>query len=250
MALLDYLRPDYPKTTVDATGIRITYVMRGLKSVIDPLKVGIGSTFNGYRVERTNEDTLANSGYIDYTVEAYYTFPSSTTQQDDDQYPFYEIDQVQIEKSLKQHPAFIGFVAADWQAINAWENESDQALKAAYQYYLRDKDNVAGGSVQTLTGTTSTGQKAYAYLRLRGTESFLDFAPVVRRTTKYRGTNAPSSADAGQKTSAPSYAPSGYEWLKTADRVSKQGVKSIDWIRQEEWTGARKVLLDKDEIFP
>lgn len=250
MALLDYLRPDYPKTTVDATGVRITYVMRGLKSVIDPLKVGIGSTFNGYKVERTSEDTLANSGYIDYTVEAYYTFPSSTTQQDDDQYPFYEIDQVQIEKSLKQHPAFIGFDAADWQAINAWENESDQVLKAAYQYYLRDKDNVAAGSVQTLTGTTSTGQKAYAYLRLRGTESFLDFAPVVRRTTKYRGTNAPSSADAGQKTSAPSYAPSGYQWLKTADRVSKQGVKSIDWIRQEEWTGARKVLLDKDEIFP
>lgn len=249
MALIDLLRPDYPKTQTDSTGVRRTYVMRGLKTVIDPLKVGIGSMFQGYPVDRTSEDAISTSGWIDYTVETYYTFPQATSQVDDDQYPFYEIDQVQIEKSLKQHPAFASFVAADWQAVNAWDNEMDMALKAAYQYYLRDKENSPVGSVQTLTGTTTTGQKAYAALRLRGVESFLDFAPVVRRTTKYRGNSAPSSADAGQKTSAPSYAPAGYEWLKTADRVSKQGVKSIEWIRQEEWTGARKVLLDKDEIF-
>lgn len=250
MALIDLLRPDYPKVHVDATGIRRTYLMRGLKSVIDPLKVGIGQLFYGERVERTNEDPLGTTGYIDYSIETYYTFASATTQEDNDQYPFYEIDQVQVEKSLKQHPAFIAFTAADWQAINAWENELDMTLKAAYKYYLRDKENTAVGSVQTLTGTTSTGQKAYAYLRLRGVESFLDYAPVVRRTTKYRGNQAPSAADAGQKTSAPPYAPDGYQWLKTADRVSKQGVKSVDWVRQEEWTGARKVLLDKDEIFP
>lgn len=29
----------------------------------------------------------------------------------------------------------------------------------------------------------------------------------------------------------------------------ESGVRGIEWIRQEEWTGARKVLLDKDEVF-
>lgn len=144
---------------------------------------------------------------------------------------------------------FISFAAADWAAITAWDNELDQELKASYQYYKRDADGRTAGSIQTLTGTTSTGQKAYAYLRLRGVESFLDFAPVVRRTSRYLGSSAPDSSDAGQKTDAPAYAPAGYQWLKTADRVSKQGTRGVEWIRQEEWTGARMVLLDKDSLF-
>lgn len=249
MALIDYLRPDYPRKQLDISGRRTVYVMRGARSVLEPMFLGIGAMFDGAPVERTDTADIGTSGYIDYTIETYLTFAQSTAEVTDDQYPYFEIDQVQIEKPLKQHPAFISFSAADKQAVNAWEDENDQALRAAYQYFLRDKDMETVGSVVTLTGTTTTGQQAYARLRLLGTESFLDFAPVVRRTSKYRGNVAPSSADAGQKTSAPSYAPAGYEWLKTCDRVSKQGTKSIEWIRQEEWTGARKILLDKDELF-
>lgn len=249
MALIDYLRPDYPREQQDSTGIRKVYVMRGKRSVLEPLFLGIGAAFDGAFIDRTDIQNIATSDVIDYTVETYLTFAQTTAEVTDDQYPFSEIDQVQIEKPLKQHPAFITFTSADWQAVNAWENENDMALKAAYQYFLRDKDSETVGSVLTLTGTSTAGQQAYARLRLLGTESFLDFAPVVRRTSRYRGSAAPSSADAGQKTTAPAYAPAGYEWLKTCDRVSKQGTKSIEWIRQEEWTGARKVLLDKDELF-
>lgn len=249
MALIDYLRPDYPRRSTDISGRRTVYVMRGKRSVLEPLFLGIGQAFDGAFVDRTSIQDIATSDVIDYTVETYYAFAQTTAEVIDDQYPFYEIDQVQIEKSLKQHPTFISYTSADWQAVSAWENEQDPALKAAYQYYLRDKDSETVGSILTLTGTTTTGQKAYARLRLLGAESYLDFAPVVRRTTKYRGSAAPSSADAGQRTTAPSYAPAGYEWLKTCDRVSKQGTKSIEWVRQEEWTGARKVLIDKDEIF-
>lgn len=249
MALTDFLRPDYPKLSTDSTGVRRTYVFRGLKTAIDPVRVSPGMMFAGNPVDRTGEEPIATSGWIDYTVETFYTFPQATEQVDDDQYPFYEIDQVQIEKNLRQHPLFAAFSNADWLAVNAWEDEIDQSLKQAYQYYIRNKDGESDGSLLTLTGSATVGQVAYARLRRLGVESYLDFAPVVRRTTKYRGNAAPSSADAGQKTTAPSYAPTGYEWLKTCDRVSKQGTRSTEWLRQEEWTGARKVLIDKDGIF-
>ena len=252
MPLIDYLRPDFPKVATDATGIRRTYLMRGPTATLQPLIPAINNTWSdGYKVTNTHREPIGTSSWSDVTVETLQAFEQAvTTQETSQEYPFWEIDQVQIEKSLLQHPRFISFSTADWAAVTAWEGEMDNALKAAFQYYLRDKDGAPTGTVQALTGTTSAGQKAFANLRLLGVESFLDFAPVVRKTSKYFGDAAPNSADAGQKTAdAPTYAPSGYEWLKTADRVSKQGLRGNEWLRQEEWTGARKVLVDKDSLF-
>lgn len=249
-ALIDFLRPDYPQLSRDATGVRRIYAFRGLTASIVPALPAIGATWLDFHpVADVRHNPVGTSAWSDAIVETYQVDAQSTTEKTDDQYPNFEIDQVQIEKPLRQHPGFINFAAADWQAVNAWDAETDHALRSNFQYYLRDKDGLAVGSVVTLTGTTATGQKAYAYLRLRGVESFLDFAPVVRRNSRYLGSSAPSAADAGQKTTAPAYAPDGYEWLKTADRVSKSGARGIEWIRQEEWTGARKVLLDKDSLF-
>lgn len=249
-ALIDFLRPDYPQLSRDATGVRRTYAFRGPTASIVPVLPVIGATWlDFYPVADVRHNPVGTSAWSDAIVETYQVDAQSTAEKTDDQYPNFEIDQVQIEKPLRQHPGFINFAAADWQAVNAWDAETDHALRSNFQYYLRDKDGLAVGSVVTLTGTTATGQKAYAYLRLRGVESFLDFAPVVRRNSRYLGSSAPSAADAGQKTTAPAYAPDGYEWLKTADRVSKSGARGIEWIRQEEWTGARKVLLDKDSLF-
>lgn len=250
MALIDYLKPGYPTTTTDASGVSMTYVFVGQKAEIDPLRVNVGSTFlYGGKVNRTDVQYIESTGFIEYTVEVYFVATEATYESTDQQYPYFEIDYVQIEKNIKQHPDFITFTDADMVAINAWEAEVNQDFKSKYQYRLRDEENKPTGETLTLSGTTSAGQKAYAYLRLRGVESFLDFAPVVRRTSKYFGSSAPASSDAGQKTTAPTYAPSGYEWLKTADRINKQGTRGIEWLRQEEWTGARKVLLDKDELF-
>lgn len=248
--LLDFIRPDYPQLVRDASGVRRTYVLRGPEAIITPLLPDIGDTWvDGNPVSDVGSAKIGTSGWFDYTIDTYKVDTKATAEKTDDQYPFWEIDQVQIEKPLKQHPAFISFTSADWAAVNAWDVETDHLLRSGYQYYLRDKDGLPVGSIVTLTGTTHAGQKAYAYLRLRGADSFLDFAPVVRRNSRYIGSSAPDSSDAGQKTIAPAYAPEGYEWLKTADRVSKAGAKGIEWIRQEEWTGARKVLFDKDSLF-
>jgi len=248
--LMDYLRPGYPKQSVDVNSSRWTYVFRGPTATLAPLRPAANSGFDSHGlVERTTIEELDNPDFCEITVETVQTFALTTAAITDDQFPYWEIDQVQIEKNLRQHPAFIGFTAAEWIAIDAWDQELDNAQRQVFSYWVRDKQGDPVGSPITLTGTTTTGPKGFAVLRLLGVESFLDFAPVVRKTSKYRGSTAPSSADAGQKVTAPTYAPSGYEWLKTADRVSKTGSRSNEWTRQEEWTGARKVLLDKDELF-
>lgn len=248
--ILTFLRPDYPQLVRDSSGVRRVYALRGPTSTLTPLLPDIGDKWlDFYPVSDVRSVKVGTSDWSDYTIETYQVEAKVTAEKTDEQYPYWEIDQVQVEKHIKQHPAFIRFSPADWQAVNAWDVETDNVLRSASKYYLRDKDGLAVGSVVTLTGTTSTGQKAYAYLRLRGVDSFLDFAPVVRRNSRYIGSAAPDSLDAGQKTTAPAYAPAGYEWLKTADRISKTGSKGIEWIRQEEWTGARKVLLDKDSLF-
>lgn len=249
-SLLDFLRPGFPRTEQDIAGLRYIYEVIGPAATIFPALPKIGATWLDTRpVTNVTSEYVGKTNYMIATVTTYKIDNTATAVQNDDQYPFWEIDQVQVEKSLRQHPAFITFVAADWFAISAWENEIDQDLKSQYKYYKRDAEGKTAGTIQTLTGTVSAGQTAYAYLRLRGVESYLDFAPVVRRNSRYLGSSAPNSSDAGQKTTAPAYAPEGYEWLKTADRVTKQGAKGIEWIRQEEWTGARKVLIDKDDLF-
>lgn len=253
MAFLDHLRPDYPRFAEDTSGIRAVWVLRGTTAELAAVLPAVSTTFsyNGlpYVIEKLAQDQIATSTIYEATLEGYYSKAVTEDEVVDEQYPFYAIDYVQVEKSLKQHPDFSAFTADDWAAVNAWDDELDTTVKADLQYYVRDQDGSATGSPIALTGTSTTGQIAYATLRLKGVESFLDYAPEVTLTTKYFSTTPPSAEDAGQKTSAPSYAPSGYEWLKVMDRVQKQGVRSIVWLREEKWLGARKVLLDKDEIF-
>lgn len=249
MALVDHLKYGYPIETKDDTGVARVYEYRALASVLDPLTPSTFSSIDSMPVQRTERKVLENPDWIDLTVYVYQPYAATTVEQTDNQYPFFEIDQVQNEKTLRQHPDFITFTAADWKAVLAWDAETDTVARADFKYYVRDAAGEAVGASVALTGTSSTGQKAYATLRLLGVESFLDFAPVVRRTSRYNGNNPPSSADTGQKVTAPSYAPAGYEWLKTADRVSKAGLNAGFWIRQEEWIGARKILLDKDDLF-
>lgn len=249
-SLLDYVRPGFPKSTRDASGWKLYYELIGPATTIIPVLPAIGATWLDARpVTDVGYEPVGNSAWVVATIETYKIDTQAAAAVADEQYPFWEIDQVQVEKSIRQHPAFIAFTAADWAAVTNWENEQSPVLKTAYKYYERDSEGTPAGSIQDLTGTTAAGQVAYAYLRLRGVESFLDFAPVVRRNSRYIGSSAPDSSDAGQKTAAPAYAPDGYDWLKTADRISKQGSKGVEWIRQEEWTGARKILIDKDDLF-
>jgi hypothetical protein len=70
----------------------------------------------------------------------------------------------------------------------------------------------------------------------KGTESFMLYAQVSRVTTKHAA--KPSTFKCGYRSSPPSACRvAGYEYLKTADRLSRQ---SRSWTPTQEWTGAQK----------
>lgn len=271
------LKADYPQLVNDETGVRRVYVyLAPLSSLTVP---GYKTIYEGHPVDRASMQTVDVSNWGELTIETLekapqldddaqvtdtpegsdgdITEPPAPTsgpaaQVENDQYPFYEIEWVQLEKALRQHPAFAEFTPTDWTAIDLWEKETDVAARAAFQYWNRDKEGLAVGDLQTLGASAEPDKspQVYAKLRLLGVESFLEFAPVARKTSRYRGNSAPATDDAGTKVGSDPFdgVPADYEWLKTADRSSKQGF-GIEWLRQEEWTGAVTILLDKREVF-
>lgn len=271
------LKENYPQSTSSSEGCLRTYVYRAPTASLPQISYGI--IYLGHPVQTSTKEQVGLSSLYELTIVtlqrtpaldgdgiiiddpegdegSIYIAPPVTVgppaEVVDGQYPFFEIEWAQTEKALKFHPAFASSTVAEWAAIDAWEKETELQQKAIFKFYYRDKENSTTGGLQTLgaTGLPDSSQQDYAKLRFFGVESFLDFAPVARKSSRFRGWNAPETSDAGQKVGSDPFTgvPSGYLWLKSADRSSKQGFGN-EWIRQEEWLGARIILLDKDEIF-
>lgn len=285
---LPYLVRGYPQNRAEDAGVRNVYLYRGPTSTLQSfaLTYPVNRMYlDGMPVASIELIPLENPLYSEMTVETFLPrgqpaiptgsgaesgllpppeinptspLPPQTSVQKtvgevrrgaagvSDEYPFYEIDSTQVEKPLLQHPAFAAFTATQLLGCRAWDDETDTTAKASYQFWNRDKDGNTVGSIQTL----DSDQQKYAQLRLYGTEAFLDFAPLARKTSKFFGNTMPDIDDCGQKAGGDPFTgvPSDYEWLKIGDRAAKQGEGS-DWIRVEEWQAARKILIDKDEIF-
>ena len=80
-----------------------------------------------------------------------------------------------------------------------------------------------------------------AKLILKGIESYLCFHPVVTLTTESEERPSSYGAGIGRRGAPPvSGYPGGYEWLKTADRLSR--ATDGTWTRVQQWTGASKEL--------
>lgn len=273
------LKADYPQKTVDSNGCARTYLYlappaslylpsNGLIYLGHPIISGsirnvdlAGANLVELQLTTLQKTyTVGTDGSITDTAEGTdgdFLIPFSNTtglpaEVSDGQYPFYEIEWASLEKQLRQHPAWSTATPAMWTSVEQWEKETDLVAKASFQFYYRNKDGEPTGTIQTLSTTNSpdNDMQDYAKLRLKGVEAYLDAAPVARKTSRFRGWNAPETGDAGQKVGSDPFTgvPSGYEWLKTVDRSSKQGF-GTEWLQQEEWTGARLILLDKDQLF-
>lgn len=274
------LKPDYPQQSNDSNGCIRSYIYLALKTSL--YLPSNGMIYLGHPIQSAslqNVDVSAsNWGELRITTiqkaftvdtngevldvaegtDGDFLIPFSNTsgapsEVSDGQYPFMEIEWASLEKQLRQHPAWSTATPADWTSIEAWEKEANLVNKASFQFNYKNADGSVTGSVQTLDNTTSKPDKKmqdYAKLRLKGVEAFLDCAPVARKTSRFRGWNAPTTSDAGQKVGSDPFTgvPSGYQWLKTVDRSSKQGF-GTEWLRQEEWQGARLILLDKDTVY-
>jgi len=248
--------PGSPEDVNDTSGRALRYTYRGSSASLAANRPAVGDDWDGREVVRTSYQRVGRSNIYELTVDARTesSAPSviGSAQITNEEFPVLELDNETVEKSLRQHPAFAGFAAADWQAIDLWIAETDSDKRAAYQYWKRDASGNTTGTVQTLSATPDPdgSPQDFAALYLLGVTSFLDFAPVARKTSLYKGSTPPTTGDIGQKIGGDPFTgvPSGYEWVKRADRATKQG-RGFTWTRVEEWIGARAVLVDKDEIF-
>ncbi len=160
----------------------------------------------------------------------------------------YEIEWVDVQRSLFEHPAFRLGAGGDYEldsedveAVKKWQVNPDPDYKKDFIY---DKAEV--GDHQ---GTLSTNAKMLARGLQMGIEYWVDKQPVARRSDTYvKG--PPPEGSAGQKDDPEGFdnLPEGYEWIRSSDRAVKAGSQS-SWTRDTEWIGCDKVLIDVDEIF-
>jgi hypothetical protein len=134
-----------------------------------------------------------------------------------------EIDFVQYERPILMHPT-LNEGASNYKAIHL-RRWMDQGCDPFFKY--RD----AQGE-QTLTEE----EQEWAQLILKGVEGYLEFAPVVSRIRTYKG--RPDVEAPGKRENPPEGGVSGYEYLKTADRLTQNEDRT--WTRTEQWTGALK----------
>ena len=142
-----------------------------------------------------------------------------------------ETDMAQLEKPLLTHPMFTDEASSVAQHIELWKSEPDAGLRSQYKYTDTD-----GSTIVDLAGLDLTAAK----LILSGTESYLDFVPVVTRTTTYKARKDPENI--GKKDTPPVTVPGTWEYLKTTDRCIQQADKNYS--RTEQWTGSKKVNTD------
>lgn len=163
----------------------------------------------------------------------------------------YEIDWVDVQTPLIQHPAFAPGAGGAYQLtiddiakIELWKTTENPEKKAAYQYAA---DLSASGEITYYD--LSTNAKTFAYGLAQGIEYFNRKTPVARRTETWVN-GPPDECLAGLKETPTGFPnlPSGYEWIREADRSLKQGT-SRKWNRDIEWIGEKKVLVDAAQIF-
>jgi hypothetical protein len=258
MAIADYLAQGYPEEITDRTGTFNRYFYRGPTTTLEAAKPAYADEWpasSGQYVRQVGIRPLEDADYSEMTVDAGFDGTPgtlSTAEVTSNEFPFLEVDWVPFEKDLRAHPAFADMTEALWQSVDNWIAETDSAARAAFQYYERDKDGVPTGSVQTLSATPApdNSPQDFATLYLKGVKSYTDRLPVARKTSIYEGQTKPSTGGAGQKIVGDPFTgvPSGYEWIKTGDKASKQG-RGYRWTKVEEWTGAQTILVDVDEIF-
>ena len=80
-------------------------------------------------------------------------------------------------------------------------------------------------------------------------EYFVEKVPVARQSETWVN-GPPPAGTAGLKETPTGFPnlPSGYEWIKSADRAMRSGGQN-KWQRDQEWLGAKKVLYDAANLF-
>jgi hypothetical protein len=251
-SVTDYLKPGFPidSNNGDSDSLRLEYI--GDKTALEGYRPDYGDTWETYegRVSMSEIQPTENPDIVTLVVEVSSPPDLAESTTGEAQEISYEIEWVAVSRGLQEHPAFrvggtgqYALINQDASDIENWRNELDPTLKSVFKYNAIRADGVPDETELT------SNAKLFATGILQGVETWDDYAPVLRKTTTLIG-GPGATSEAGQKDEPAVFPgkPIGYEWLKTADRSVTQGGRKR-WQKIEEWTGAKKVLVDKDEIF-
>lgn len=251
-AIATYIRPGHPIEHQSLVSIGNTWVYRGPTAVLYANKPSAGELWaDGRPVESVVYfEITAASGLSEMTVVTSVNFTPYFLATGGLEEVVYEIEWRPVMKSLEVHPAFQSgegkLDATARKHILGWKAEQDPELKSERKYKKIDSDGVASGSITTISG------RALDFIKMieNGVEEYVDFMPIWRKRSIYRGSSAPEAGDAGMKGEPDgSGYPSGYEWVKSRDSAVRIG-RRARWQRDEEWEGAKKVYVDSIAIYP
>lgn len=248
-----YIRPGHPREYATESGIGNTWVYRGPSATISANKPVIGETWADGRPVVACEifEISAASELTDMMVVTAINTSAGVTIATTTEEVVYELEWRPVLRPLEVHPDFRtgGTYALDATAkkdIMGWRAEVSPSLKANRKYRELDSEQIPSGTETTITGN------ALEFIKLLeiGQEEYVDYMPVWRKRSLYKGTNPPSTGAIGVKgTPSGSGYPSGYEWVKSRDSAVRIGRKAR-WQRDEEWEGAITVYADKSDVFP
>jgi hypothetical protein len=248
-ALIDYIRPSFPKKETNESGIitRIEYV--GPTATLAAALPAVGDTWGDYpgnvssvSIEPTDDvDTSVVMIGVDVKTD------NENAQPGELKSISYEIRWVTVERSMYEHPQFDSegngankLTSSEIAEIKAWESPDNPAeFREKYQY--RDEFKYLNN--------LSDNARLFARGIELGLESYEDKAPVAIKISEYVN-GPPPKTDAGLKDDPIGFPnlPDGFEWRKQAADSTRAG-NQTRWTLTEEWEGAKKILYDRERVY-
>jgi len=239
-SIITYLKPNYPQIGITASTKQSDLLYIGPYATLLAAAPATGASWGDYigKVDTARIEPISGTnplqGELTVTVSQEFQADGGGSTAGVSGEISYEVEWTVVSRPLLEHPEFrtsgtYALSATDGEKIATWENNKTSANRTAL----------------------SAAAEKYAKAVDLGIDTYDDFAPILSKTTTFTN-GPPSTSTAGAKEgSTPSgfpNAPTGYEWIKSADRAVKAGKKN-KWDRTEQWLGAKKIMVDKNSLY-
>jgi hypothetical protein len=257
-AIAGYLIPGHPARSDTESTVGSTYVYRGPTATLETNRPAVGDlwadgrTVSSARIFEFN--TVSGISELVVVTATNVTY-SGTIGSPSVEQTSYGLRWRPIVKPLEVHPDFQtgGTYALDATArrcIIGWRAELDSSLKTQYKFRQLNSNGTPGAIVDI--AAVSANAKVFIELAEKGIEEYVDYMPVWRKRSIYKGSSAPDGGSIGQAGAVsgplPSAIANAYHFVKSNDEVERIG-SSYRWRRDEEWEGSKQVFADRDDIF-
>lgn len=256
-SILSLKRPGFPKESFDDAAYTTVIEYVGEDATLRAASPAKSTAWGDYQglVADSNIDPIPNTTYSILTVVMSRKFDTSgaTAGTKIENETSYEIDYVDVQRSMYEHPAFaIGegglyeLTSEDIAAIESWKANPSVEYKKIYVYRV---DGDYSNGVSSADPVLSTNALMFVKGMQLGIEYWVYKAPVAIQTDTYVN-GPPPAGTAGLKETPAGFPnlPEGYEWIKDTQSSLRAGGQT-SWADTQKWLGTDKVLVDAKNIF-